>query len=99
MTKDRDTLGQSAAEAAFFGTKDDASIDEELVALAHGPHALIPLILILLAGFASFLIKQYWTYAIYALESQDATRICDVLDWQTTFDADEGRNLTLYQNY
>jgi len=98
MTKDRDTLGQSAAEAAFFGTKDDASIDEELVALAHGPNPLIPLILILLAAFAGFLIKQYWNDALYALESQDATRIGDVLDWKTSFDADDEGNLNLPQN-
>lgn len=98
MTKDRDILGQTDAEAEFFGHNDETFIDDELVALAHGPNPLIPLILILLAAFAGFLIKQYWNDALYALAAQDPEVVGDVLEWQNTYPTDEDGHLELPHN-
>lgn len=98
MTQDHDKLGQSDAEAAFFGTRDPDGIDEELVALAHGPNPLIPLILVLLGLFAAFLIKQYWHDALYTLQSADAEDVGDVLEWQDRYDVDEEGHLELPRN-
>lgn len=89
MTSPGQKLIESDAEADFFGRADQDAIDEELVALAHGPNPLIPLILLLLAAFAAFLIKQYWNDALYALESEDPTEIGDVFDWPTQFPRDD----------
>lgn len=88
MTKDRDTLVSSDAEAEFFGDED--ALDEELVALAHGPNPMIPLILVLLGAFAGFLIVQYWHDALYTLRSSEPEVLGDVLDWRNeqTLDAE-----------
>lgn len=98
MTQEHQNLGTSEAEAAFFGARSEDAIDEELVALAHGPNPLIPLILILLGLFAAFLIKQYWHDALYTLEPSEAQDVGDVLEWRERYESDDEGHLQLPRN-
>lgn len=76
-------MGGTDAEAEFFGETDSDAIDQELVALAHGPNPLFPVILVLLGAFAGFLIQQYWHDALYTFQDNEPDVLGDVLNWDT----------------
>lgn len=98
MTKDRDIMDHTDAEAEFFGDRQQEVIDDELVALAHGPNPMVPLILALLGAFAIFLITQYWHDALYTLQSSEPEVLRDVLDWRREQGTDDEGQLSFPRN-
>lgn len=71
-------IATSDAEAMFFG---EDSLDPELVALAQPPNPLTPIVLLMLGGFAAFLMAQYAHDAAYVISKNEVVELGDVMTW------------------
>ena len=98
MADKRKSIERSEAEAQFFGHFEGEEIDPELVALAHGPNALMPFILILLSVFAAFLMHQYRYDASYYFAKSTPTPLGDVITWHGDNPRFERGQLVLPEN-
>lgn len=98
MAEKRKISDSSAAEAEFFARFEGEEVDPELVALAHGPNPMIPLILVLLSVFAAFLMHQYWYDAAYYFARPNATQLGDVVTWRSDNPRFEAGRLVLPEN-
>lgn len=99
MSDSREKQDLSDVEARFFGEYEGEEVDPELVALAHGPNALFPFILLLLIAFSAFLVHQYWRDAAYFFADEQPAVLGDVVSWYSgdNFRVEEGQ-LVLPEN-
>lgn len=98
MADKRNSSERSEAEAQFFGRFEGEEVDPELVALAHGPNALMPFILLLLSVFAGFLMHQYRYEAAYYFAKPTPTELGDVMTWRSDDPRFERGQLVLPEN-